>query len=247
MPSSKFLSNGTSGLVFKISDSTVLKAPYSTLTQSDILIEKTIYERLGSHPYITQFIEERNGALVLEFLQYPLRKRLEDLFKEGKPPPPERVVVWARQVTEALGYVHSCGVKQVDIGGHNVLLDWNDNAKLCDFAGASIDGSSPSIYPGTRFFKPGMKLPSIEAEIFALGSLIYEIETTKPPYHDKDDREVEALFNRQAFPDTSHLVLRAVIQRCWEGKYSDMSEVLSHIEQSVHHERGILNLLWNFK
>lgn len=83
------------------------------------------------------------------------------------------------------------GVLQVDIGTHNMLLDWHENMKLADFAGASIGGSEPSIVSGTRAEHPSFpsSKPSIQTEIFALGSTLYEIETTHSPYHDKMDHE----------------------------------------------------------
>jgi serine/threonine protein kinase len=85
--------------------------------------------------------------LVLERLQYSLRKRLWDLRDAGQLPPPQDVLRWAAQIVQALQHAHSRGVLQVDIGPHNVLLDWNENVKLGDFAGSSIDGSAPSVLP----------------------------------------------------------------------------------------------------
>lgn len=42
-------------------------------------------------------------------------------------------------------YFHAKGVLQVDMGLHNLLVDWDDNVKYCDFSGSSIDGSRPTV------------------------------------------------------------------------------------------------------
>jgi hypothetical protein len=86
------ISHGGSGIVLAKSKSTVIKIPFHKTDKSDLLIENAIYKRLGEHPYITKFIEEINRALILERLQYPLRKRLEDLLREGTVPLTERAI-----------------------------------------------------------------------------------------------------------------------------------------------------------
>ncbi|KAM3511353.1 hypothetical protein MY11210_005026 [Beauveria gryllotalpidicola] len=79
-----------------------------------------IHQRLDYHPYITRFLGLYQGMLLLERLQYPLRKRLLDLRSQGQVP-----------VTE----------DAVDISAPNILLDWDDKAKL------SIDGCTPEVLP----------------------------------------------------------------------------------------------------
>lgn len=98
---------------------------------------------------------------------------------------------------------------QVDIGAHNALLDWDENVKLSDFAGSSIDGSSPTVFPSRKSQNLNLAedKPSVQSEIFALGSMLYEVETTKQPCYDKSDSELERLFSRGDFPDISALVL----------------------------------------
>ncbi|KAL7783272.1 kinase-like domain-containing protein [Trichoderma ceciliae] len=130
---------------------------------------------------------------MLERLQYPLRHRLLSLREKQQQPSIQEVLRWALQTAEALRYIHSCGVKQVDIGAHNVLLDWDENAKLSDFAGSSLDGSKPTVAPSALSTHPKLSVtnPSVCSELFAFGSLLYEIETTYEPCHDKIDRESE--------------------------------------------------------
>jgi hypothetical protein len=92
-------------------------------------------------------------------------------------------------------------VKQVDIGTYNVLFDWEDNAKLSDFAGSSLDGSKPTVAPSAHATHPRLSVskPSVHSKSL-LGSLFYEMETTYQAFHDKNDGELEELFGAGQLP-----------------------------------------------
>lgn len=111
------------------------------------LIEYKIYQRLGQHPRITKFLGVYNGMLVLERLQCPLRQRLLDLRKQTSCQSPRTCCVGQYKSQKDCDTYISRGVWQVDIGLTNVLLDWGDDAKLSDFAGSSLDGSEPTVFP----------------------------------------------------------------------------------------------------
>ena len=82
--------------------------------------------------------------------------------------------------------------------------------------------------------------PSLQSEIFALGSTIYELETTRQPYYDKLDSEIERLFGAQDFPDTSALVLGEVVAKCWKAEYKNIGEAredIMHIQEKLEDKR----------
>ena len=140
---------------------------------------------------------------------------------------------WSLQICKGLEHVHSCNVFQVDISPSNVLLDWEDNAKLSDFARSSIDGCEPLVLPSLHSEHPRWpsSSPTVQSELFALGSTLYGIETTTKPYHDKDDSQVLYLFHKDVFPETEKMVLGQMIQNCWFGRYQSGTEVVVDIEQ----------------
>lgn len=179
--------------MFYISEHAVVKRPLSEDNcRRQLETESQIYERLGAHPYITAVFGTHQNMIVLERPRYTLRQHLLDLRKDQQQPAEQQVVRWALQTAEALQHLHSRGVKQVDIGTYNVLLDGDNNAKLSDFAGSSIDDSEPTVAPSAHSTHPRLSVtkPSVSSELFAYGSLLYEIETTYEPYHDRDDGEV---------------------------------------------------------
>jgi len=229
-----WISHGISGATFAVSATTVIKKPLPGDTcEKQLEIERRIYERLGSHPYITKFLGAYRGMIVLERLQYPLRKRLYDLRENNQLPQSQDVVRWALQITQAIYHIHSHGVLQVDIGAHNVLLDQYETAKLSDFAGSSLDGSKPMVAPSAHSEHPNMPhtKPSIQSELFALGSMLYEIETTNKPYPNNNDEELEELFKADVYPETGKLILGNVISNCWMAQYKDASEAVVDIQR----------------
>ncbi|KAF4448128.1 serine/threonine protein kinase [Fusarium austroafricanum] len=143
------------------------------------------------------------------------------------------ILRWARQIAQALHHIHSRGVFQVDIGTYNVLLDWNEDVKLCDFAGSSLDGSEPTVAPGAHSMHPRISIthPSIRSELFAVGSMLYEIETTYEPYNDKNDGELEELFGADQYPEVAYWALGEVITKCWTGQYADSGKIVIDIGQ----------------
>lgn len=230
------VSTGASGFVYAVSDEAVVKAPRpSTQTaldpQAALDKERVIYERLGPHPHITRVLSTQNNLLVLERHQYPLRRRLWELRDAGQMPLLEDVIRWALQVAQALQHVHAHNVRQVDIGPHNILLDRNENAQLADFAGSSIDGCEPLVYASEHAEHPDIPVATLQSEVFALGSTLYEIETTRQPYYDRSTKEIKQLFCAKSFPDTHSLLLEVVIRKCWNVEYQSVSEAVDDLKK----------------
>jgi serine/threonine protein kinase len=140
---------------------------------------------------------------------------------------------------------------QGDIGTRNLLLDGDDNIKFCDFAGSSIDGENswvcPSIHPMYPFFTDrATAMPTVRSELFALGSVLYEISTTIRPHDGKEFYEVEALYIASEFPaGTRSLLLGDVIWKCWASQYAVSGEVVGLGDRSSfpnqHHHHLIMN------
>jgi serine/threonine protein kinase len=235
----KRLGIGVSGIVYALDEHTVVKiAPtydneYATNEcLRDLLVERTVYQHLGSHARICKYISSVQRGIILERFGEPLRKRLLELHKQGRTPSHNQALKWSCQVAEGVAYLHQKGVVQGDVGCHNALLGDLDDIKLCDFGGSSIYGKPATA--GYEFrsqrWDDTHENPSLQSELFALGSTIYEIWTTTRPYQDEPDDMVEQKYKAQCFPDVGTLPVAQIITNCWHGTYSSADEVVADLK-----------------
>ncbi|EHA20884.1 hypothetical protein ASPNIDRAFT_128357, partial [Aspergillus niger ATCC 1015] len=75
-------------------------------------------------------------------------------------------------LTDALCHIHKLGIVHADIRIDNVLLDEHDNVILSDFSAARPFGEPSLAFPING---PSQTL-SEKTDIFAVGSLIYQME-----------------------------------------------------------------------
>ncbi|OAP60456.1 hypothetical protein AYL99_05458 [Fonsecaea erecta] len=227
----RFINCGVSGMVYAVDEFSVVKWPGGGENNSrELEIERRIFERLGEHPRIVKVLRVERDMLVLERLQYPLRLQMHELRGSGAKPAVKDILKWSAQAAEGMQYFHSKSVYQVDIGLHNLLLDWDDNVKYCDFAGSSLDGQKALVLGSERTEHPSWSgIPWVQSEIFSLGCMIYEISTTQRVYEGKDELEMQSLYAKGVFPQTEDLLLGPVMRKCWTGGYEDVGLAAAEI------------------
>jgi serine/threonine protein kinase len=230
------LEYGVSGRVLAIDGFRVIKVPLgSPRSLKDIETEREAYRRLArnpSCPYIAKCYDyEHPRGIIMERLDQTVRRRLRQL---DSAPTGDDVVKWALQAARGLAFLHSREIVQADVGCHNMLLDWAGNLKLCDFSGCSIDGKDASVC-----YEPWSQLPSADmpnkcADIFALGSAIYEMATGHVPHHDLPEYEISGSYEACRFPEdypaNRDVRLWTIIKACWTGDHKTAGEVVTHIE-----------------
>ncbi len=113
---------------------------------------------------------------------------LADLIRRDKKLPLADAWRIFRQLNEALAYVHAEGIVHCDIKPENILLDTRGNPRLCDFGQARGRGPGGAAL-GTRFYMPPEQarlegLPDPRWDVYALGSVFYELLTGAKPRYD---------------------------------------------------------------
>ncbi|PJF32087.1 MAG: hypothetical protein CUN51_00210 [Candidatus Thermofonsia Clade 1 bacterium] len=94
------------------------------------------------------------------------------------------------QIASALDYAHAKGVIHRDMKPHNVLLDAQGNAYLCDFGIAKLTGSQGLTRTGEAVGTPSYMSPeqwqglliTPQSDIYALGAMLFEMLTGEPPF-----------------------------------------------------------------
>lgn len=221
---------GNTGMVLLDSSTdTIIKTPHDEDRSESMSIEQQIYERFtehSGHKGILIYHGQFESGIRLEYAPNGnLRSYLESLPADEK-----RKIRWAVQIAEALDFAHQCGVIHGDVNGFNILLDGRLDAKLADFAGSSLDGSPLLIGVTASHEYPG-PLQSAEADIFALGSTLYELMKENRPYAGLSDKVIEERYKRGQFPETKSLgLVGAIIRKCWLGEYRECKQAVQDLQ-----------------
>ncbi|KAF2263958.1 kinase-like protein [Lojkania enalia] len=212
------------------STDTVVKFPHLDEHKEHIRVERAIYKRFedrGGHVGLLRYFGPYESGLRLQFAKnYGLRKYIQD---HGRNLSLEQRLRWCQQIADALAYVHSSGVIHGDLEAGNVFLDNNLNAKVADFAGSSLDGSPLLVAVTSSHRYPGPLL-SKQADIFALGSTIFEVMCGRAPYNGSTDKDITDFFGESKYPETKSLgPIGDIVTGCWQGMYSSADTVAMSI------------------
>lgn len=223
---------GTTGLVVLDRPSnTVIKTPFDPQNErcmKQIARERDVYERFirrGGHEGVLAFYGPFERGLRLEFApNFTLRAYNQDHHTDR-----EQRLRWAVQIARAIKFIHGAGVIHGDLTCANIYLDKDLNARVGDFAGSSLDGSPLLVLVTESHAFPGSPL-SIQADLFAFGSVIYEIMTTHCPYDGLDETEITARYASGKFPETESLgAVGTIINKCWQGTYSASDDIINDL------------------
>jgi hypothetical protein len=143
------------------------------------------FER-GQHYLVMEYVDGRSlGQLLSETGAFPVRNALSA----------------ARQVAEALRYLHAEGYLHRDVKPDNAIIDGKERVKLCDLGFAvpipqhAGDGGRKSTAVGTAgYISPeamrGETDVKVGADIYSLGILLYALLTGHEPFEGASSEEV---------------------------------------------------------
>lgn len=200
----------------------------------DLEREFRIYQKLRRHDRLLRLIRySPEEGLVLQYMpRGSLRQYLRDATTTITLP--ERLQ-WACDAAESIHLLHSHGIIHSDLNPESLLLDSNSRLKIIDFSGSSFDRIVGSAIESTKFFlpRPLKEPPTARTDLFALGSTIYEIMTSRQPYDDLLDDEVEARYSQQIFPSVQEVPCGRVIMDCWRCGLQTAEEAMISLKAEM--------------
>lgn len=163
--------------------------------------EMAILKKL-QNPYIVRYFGSGRSAAqrycVMELVE---GGTLADLLREKKRLPWEDVIRIGVQICEALEHAHHEGIVHRDLKPANLMLNKDGKLKLTDF-GIARDNTATALTAagrtvGTYAYMPpeqisGKSPISIKTDLYALGCVLFELLTGRPPF--EADSDVNLLY-----------------------------------------------------
>ena len=144
------------------------------------------------HPNVVKVMKPRAKSRMYMAMEYVDGRSLRSIIQSEAPLPDERALDIARQVTEALAYLHEKGIVHRDIKPENILLTADGKVKILDF-GIALDESKRrltwaglSATLGTPdYMAPeqiGGRRGDARTDVYAVGTMLYEMLTKNLPF-----------------------------------------------------------------
>ncbi|XP_072021292.1 uncharacterized protein [Amphiura filiformis] len=229
----ELLGRGGSGEVYRVTfrgnDAAAKKILRVQESSTEEQLEKQIhFLKALKHPNIIKYygyvVTPTHDVIITE---YAAKGSLYDYLKTQTQLPVELKKRWRIQSALGIRYLQEHGVLHRNIKSPNLLITAEDDLKITDFGIVKDPTSTKSGSGSVRWTAPEMltesklspKVPA-KADIFALGIVIWELESCEVPYQDFQRREhIKRAIGKDVRPEiriTCPPALRDLIQRCWD-------------------------------
>ncbi|KAJ5834338.1 hypothetical protein N7447_000364 [Penicillium robsamsonii] len=186
------------------------------------LVREIHHHRQFLHPHIARLYEVVvTESLVWLVLEYCPGDELYNYLLRHGPLPVEKVKRIFTQLVGAVAYVHSRSCVHRDLKLENILLDKQENVKLCDFGFTrEYEGKASYLqtfcgticYSAPEMLK-GEKYAGEKVDVWSLGIILYALLAGELPYDDDDDQITkkrilsdEPTFNEKFTDDAKALI-----------------------------------------
>jgi serine/threonine-protein kinase len=230
-----------------------IKVPYMQF-ESDVVFygrfqrEEEVGRRLN-HPNIIKVLTPKRKSRMYIAMEYVEGLSLRAMMREPGGMPAEKALDIARQICEAMVYMHSQGVVHRDLKPENILVTNDGMIKIMDF-GIALDESARRLtWSGlsSTIGTPDYMAPEqvsgrrgdVRTDIYSLGVILYEMLTGNLPYSGPnvytvmraktaEDPQPPSAFKPDIDPHLEEIVLHA-IERSPRDRYASAQDLLEDL------------------
>jgi serine/threonine-protein kinase len=234
----------------------VLKSPNPQLFADPSLFsryqrEVEIARRLD-HPNVQRSLDlgdhRTEPYLVLEYVE---GDNLRHVMRQAEGPISiDQAIHWARQLADALAYLHGRGIVHRDLKPENVLVDEAGNLKIADFGTAMLEGARRLTWKhlseslGTPDYMSPEQVQGERgdqrSDIYSWGVLVYELLTGSTPF--RGDNWLAAMAGhlqgtprritqwRPEVPPAVEAVVLHAMRRYPENRYQSATELVVDLD-----------------
>lgn len=209
-----------------------------------LIAETDILKKLN-HPNLPSIIDVIDTAdsfiIIMDYIQgNSLNKTLEEFGAQ----PQETVILWAKQLCDVLGYLHSRSPAIIyrDMKPANIMLKPDGNITLIDF-GTAREYKEKNLADTTCLGTVGYAAPEqfggmgqtdARTDIYCLGTTLYHLVTgrnpSEPPYELKPIREINPTLSGG---------LERIIQKCTQRNPADRYQSCAELMYALEHYEEI--------
>jgi TolB-like protein/Tfp pilus assembly protein PilF/predicted Ser/Thr protein kinase len=251
------LGGGGMGKVYRVHDRKLEEEVALKLIRPEIAADRKAIERFKNELKVARKITHKSVCKMYDLgesegasyitMEYVAGEDLRSFIRRSKQLTVGTSVSITRQVAEGLAEAHGLGVVHRDLKPGNIMIDKEGNAKVMDFGiarsllGKGLTGEGAII--GTpEYMSPEQvegKEADVRADIYALGIILFEMVTSRPPFEGETSLAVAhkqryepapdpRALNPQIPEDLVRLVLRC-LEKEREKRYQTTDELLSDL------------------
>jgi serine/threonine protein kinase len=221
------------------------------------------------HPAIRKVFSSVGHSRLYMAMEWLDGRLLRQVLAEDRPISIQRAIWIAKEILEALDYMHSHGVVHRDLKPENIVLeaadqsDGEDRIKIIDFGIAACAGSRrltfgklSQVMGSPDYISPEQvknKRGDARSDLYAVGVILYEMLTGETPFHGANPFAVmnarlvasprpPSEINPEISPQLDEMVLRA-LERDTDRRYASAQQFawdLSHPDDVPAAERPAL-------
>jgi serine/threonine-protein kinase len=216
--------------------------------------EEEVGQRLV-HPNVVKILKPRDKSGMYMAMEFVEGKSLKAMMSPREPFPTERALDIARQVCDALVYLHSQGVVHRDIKPENILVTATGQVKILDFGIALFESERRLTWMGlsNAVGTPDYMAPEQirgrrgdpRTDVYAVGMLLYEMLTCNLPYDSPNRRALLAAKKNEDPRPPSYYVpgfdpsLEAIILKAIERDPRDRYQTAALLLQDLRNPSAV--------